>query len=369
MSAYYAVRVGRVTGVYRTWDEASKQVQGFTGAVHKKFKTALDAQAYLAGSSNAVAPPTVTASVSGCVAASSSLFSSSSSSSSSNPACRCGKASAKRVSKKDNANRGREFYTCGTNVCNFFKWADALSDGGGGNERAYDLVFYTDGGCLGNQNVAHVVNPAGWGVVVLSGGTGEADVAGAIEPLAELYGPVVISPTSAFHLGAAVCSNNTGELTAIGEALLWLRDSADERMFCACATEAACTCRPCAMSIRYDSMYAAKSVTGEFNGEKNKPLIMSIRRLYDALKFPSGTSACTAARAPPRRRRPVDFTWTKVKSHSGDRWNERADQLASLGIQGRVCSVGRYGQSATADGDGGDNGPFAKKQRSGVDGH
>ena len=39
MSAYYAVKVGRSGPcVYRTWDEARAQVEGFAGAVHKKFK-------------------------------------------------------------------------------------------------------------------------------------------------------------------------------------------------------------------------------------------------------------------------------------------------------------------------------------------
>jgi ribonuclease HI len=289
----------------------------------------------------------------------------------------------KRVSKKDNANHGREFFTCARSACNYFKWVDdAPSDGGVGVGRApasaFDLVLYTDGGCKGNQNVAHVVNPAGWGVVVVGGGAGESDVAGAAAPLAELYGPVVTDPSDAFHLGAAVCSNNTGELTAIGEALLWLRDGAGEHVRCACAAAAACTCRPCAVSIRYDSNYAAKSVMGEFNGEKNKPLITAIRRVYDALRCPGGASACAVARGTPRRR-PVVFTWTKVKAHSGDRWNERADQLASLGIQGQVCAVGRYRQdvkrAAAApvvvvvddddddDNDDGDDGPCPKKQR------
>jgi viroplasmin and RNaseH domain-containing protein len=33
--AYYAVAVGRKTGVYTTWDDAKRQVDAFGGAKHK----------------------------------------------------------------------------------------------------------------------------------------------------------------------------------------------------------------------------------------------------------------------------------------------------------------------------------------------
>ena len=38
----------------------------------------------------------------------------------------------------------------------------------------------------------------------------------------ELFGPVVMSPTSPFFLGADQGSNNTGELCAVLEALHWM---------------------------------------------------------------------------------------------------------------------------------------------------
>ena len=41
--------------------------------------------------------------------------------------------------------------------------------------------------------------------------------------LAELYGPVVTDASSVYFLGATVVqTNNTGELTAVGEGILWL---------------------------------------------------------------------------------------------------------------------------------------------------
>ena len=36
---YYAVAVGRVKGIYPTWNECEKQVKGFANAKFKKFTT------------------------------------------------------------------------------------------------------------------------------------------------------------------------------------------------------------------------------------------------------------------------------------------------------------------------------------------
>ncbi|ADZ06307.1 ribonuclease HI [Lactobacillus amylovorus] len=43
----YAVKKGRVPGVYRNWDEAKKQVDGFSGAEYKSFENITDAIDYL----------------------------------------------------------------------------------------------------------------------------------------------------------------------------------------------------------------------------------------------------------------------------------------------------------------------------------
>lgn len=44
---FYVVRKGRVPGIYRTWDEAKLQVDGFQGAVYKSFSSLNDAQSFL----------------------------------------------------------------------------------------------------------------------------------------------------------------------------------------------------------------------------------------------------------------------------------------------------------------------------------
>ena len=43
---WYAVRVGHTPGVYESWPKAREQVQGFTGAVYKKFETLAKAQKF-----------------------------------------------------------------------------------------------------------------------------------------------------------------------------------------------------------------------------------------------------------------------------------------------------------------------------------
>ncbi len=45
----YAVRKGRQTGLFDTWDECKRMVHGYPGAVYKSFKTKEEADAYLKG--------------------------------------------------------------------------------------------------------------------------------------------------------------------------------------------------------------------------------------------------------------------------------------------------------------------------------
>ena len=47
----YAVKRGRTTGLFATWDECKKQVDGFAGAVYKGFTSAQEAQVWLFGAS------------------------------------------------------------------------------------------------------------------------------------------------------------------------------------------------------------------------------------------------------------------------------------------------------------------------------
>ena len=44
---YYAVRVGQKPGIYTTWAEAKKQVDGYPNAVYKSFKTLKEAEFFI----------------------------------------------------------------------------------------------------------------------------------------------------------------------------------------------------------------------------------------------------------------------------------------------------------------------------------
>ena len=44
---YYAVKVGKTTGVFNNWEDCKKQVTGFSGAIYKSFPTFEEAKEYL----------------------------------------------------------------------------------------------------------------------------------------------------------------------------------------------------------------------------------------------------------------------------------------------------------------------------------
>ena len=44
---YYAVKVGRKPGIYRTWDECKAMVNGYSGPVYKSFKTLSEAEDFM----------------------------------------------------------------------------------------------------------------------------------------------------------------------------------------------------------------------------------------------------------------------------------------------------------------------------------
>ncbi|CAE7490716.1 rnhA [Symbiodinium microadriaticum] len=160
--------------------------------------------------------------------------------------------------------------------------------------------LYLDGACPNNRNVRDVAHSAGWGVAVF-----EHSPAHGRREAFRLFGPVEVHRSSAFFLGAEVCSNNTAELTAFGEALLWLRDEAPgpkERPAVLC----------------YDSQYAKKAMTGENRAHANVDLVASVQRLWQEVST----------------RRRLQLSW--IKGHAGDFGNELADKLANEGAEGSV---------------------------------
>ena len=159
-------------------------------------------------------------------------------------------------------------------------------------------VAYTDG--------SQQSGDAGWGVVVVQR-PAYADKASGTQ-LVAMFGPVDVTPSSPYWLGADELTNNTAELSAIGELLLWYRDHAS------CSIEY--------LTIYTDSQYSINCILGRQVATSNVKLVQAVRAIYDSL---------------------VDqVELVKVLAHSKDRWNDEADRLADKGRLAFFSLVGRH---------------------------
>ena len=280
MTKYYAVKRGLKPGVYCSWEECSKQVIKFRGSIFKSFTSKSEALKFVSdGVVVSRVPRTVL--VGSTVRVRPTIDRASTSSSSS----RFAPISMSLKRKMGSLAKG---------AC---------------ESSQVGLAIYTDGACKGNNNVHAKESPAGWGVVICNS---ESD-----EIFYELYGPVVLNKCSPFYMNATVGSNNTAELSAIGEALLWVRDYG--------------LVHKGSVTIRYDSEYAAKSVQGIFNGKKNSELIEYIRRVLRVLDYSH------------------QIKWEHVKGHSNNPMNDRADELAGRGARGETCTTHNSRYAAKGD--------------------
>ena len=66
-SKYYAVKKGKKTGIFRSWDECKQQTQKYKGAIFKSFKTLSEAQTFMGGLSGGGANSAISGAVSGDV--------------------------------------------------------------------------------------------------------------------------------------------------------------------------------------------------------------------------------------------------------------------------------------------------------------
>ncbi|MHC1746303.1 MAG: viroplasmin family protein [Negativicutes bacterium] len=53
---FYAVKAGRVPGIYKTWSECQKQTVGYSGAIFKSFPTEQEARTYINNTSASIHP-------------------------------------------------------------------------------------------------------------------------------------------------------------------------------------------------------------------------------------------------------------------------------------------------------------------------
>jgi ribonuclease HI len=300
---FYAVRAGKKPGVYTKWDECAAQVLAFKGAAFKKFSSREAAEAYV-NPLKCLQDSAKTSQNIGNTLTDASIVRDTSVS---EPkvkiigAVTAGGATV-RAGSLVVPTRGASV-AAGSATAQTPQTGRFMSDmrhvdreASPPNANNFSIYMYTDGSCLSNKDVAHKVCPAGWAVVVVNGNTMEIE--------AEIFAAVAVDKSSSSYLGALVGSNNTAEVSAIGEAFRWLINS-----------NASTNPHP-RVCIRYDSEYAAKSIQGIFNGEKNADLIANVRRLY---------RQASVGRF---------IVFEHVKGHSNEKFNSRADVLAKRGASG-----------------------------------
>ena len=137
------------------------------------------------------------------------------------------------------------------------------------------VEMFADGACKGNPG------PGGWGVVLRFGAH-----------VKELYG------------GAPATTNNRMELTAVIQGLSALN-------------------RRCAVKLYTDSQYVQKGITTWLSDWKKRGWRTADKKPVKNVDLWQQLDALAAQH---------DIDWIWVKGHAGNPGNERADELANLGV-------------------------------------
>ncbi len=138
------------------------------------------------------------------------------------------------------------------------------------------VTIYTDGACRGNPG------PGGWGAILEYG-----------QHTKELSG------------GAKETTNNRMELTAASQALETLK-------------------RPCLVDLHTDSKYVMDGITSWIKGWKARGWKTANKSAVKNVELWKRLDAICATH---------EVSWHWVKGHAGNPGNERADELANLGLE------------------------------------
>ena len=109
------------------------------------------------------------------------------------------------------------------------------------------FIIYTDVGYDSN-GANGVLGTSGWGVCVAEKATSSQ-----LDVKAELFGPIETTRGTEWDHGATKGTNNTGEVTSIIEALIYIVNTTDARP----------------TAILFESSYAANGVQGKAKAKKN----------------------------------------------------------------------------------------------------
>jgi len=144
-----------------------------------------------------------------------------------------------------------------------------------GSDAVDHVEMWTDGACKGNPG------PGGWGVLIRWDGV-----------VKELYG------------GEASTTNNRMELMAVIEGLRVLK-------------------RPCAVRLHVDSVYVMNGMQSWIHGWKRNGWRTAGKKPVKNAELWRELDTEVSRHS---------ITWVWVKGHAGDPGNERADELANLGV-------------------------------------
>ena len=140
-----------------------------------------------------------------------------------------------------------------------------------------EVTIYTDGACKGNPG------PGGWGALLSANGVRK-----------ELFG------------GAPGTTNNRMEMQAVIEALTALK-------------------RPCKVQLHVDSQYVLKGMTEWLPGWKARGWKTAAKEPVKNVDLWQKLDALVNGAG-------HEIEWRWVRGHNGDPGNERADELANLGV-------------------------------------
>jgi len=172
------------------------------------------------------------------------------------------------------------------------------------------VEIYTDGSAAFTR--LRKKSFAGWGFAVFDVGLPKSEETAAC--LA--FGPVVVSQDHRMYLGAQRLTNNTGEMTAVLEALLWILGIAEATHLhtSSCSTlqqYSSLIAKP--ICLITDSRYVIGLCLGKTEPKENLMLAVLLKHIFD-----KASSI-------------VDLSIDWVKGHSGCPGNELADSLATKG--------------------------------------